>query len=50
MSWVVTNPWPEWARNGGLAGDGFWLHERLASRGVSMADVREVLSGKAPRL
>jgi hypothetical protein len=50
LRWVVTNPWHEWGWKGGLSGDGFWLHERLASRGVSMMEVKEVLSAKAPRL
>jgi len=50
VRWVVTNPWHEWGWKGGLCADGFWLHERLASRGVSMIDVNEVLSAKARRL
>lgn len=50
LRWVVTNPWHEWEWKGGLVGDGFWLHERFASRGVSMIAVKEVLSTKESRL
>lgn len=50
VRWVVTNPWKEWGWASGLFADGLWLDSTLAERGVSIIDVKRVLSAEVPRL